>query len=50
MQDYLNLDGEARMNTPSTLGGNWMFRLTEDMLTKEISEHIGALTKVYKRV
>ena len=50
MQDYLNLDGEARMNTPSTLGGNWMFRLTEDMLTKELSEHISALTKVYKRV
>lgn len=29
MQDFLNLDSAARMNTPSTLGGNnWRWRLT----------------------
>jgi len=30
MQDYLNLDSSARVNTPSTLGGgNWKWRLSE---------------------
>ena len=29
MQDYLGLSGEARINTPSTLGGNWQWRMTE---------------------
>jgi 4-alpha-glucanotransferase len=28
MQDYLELPGEARMNTPSTLGGNWEWKMT----------------------
>lgn len=28
MQDYLGLDGRARMNTPSTLGSNWEWRMT----------------------
>jgi 4-alpha-glucanotransferase len=28
MQDYLGLDNAARMNTPSTSGGNWQWRLT----------------------
>lgn len=27
MQDFLNLGSEARINTPSTLGGNWMWRM-----------------------
>lgn len=27
MQDYLGLGGEARINTPSTLGGNWEWRM-----------------------
>lgn len=30
MQDYLELGGEARINTPSTLGGNWVWRLPAD--------------------
>lgn len=27
MQDFLGLGGEARMNVPSTIGGNWKWRL-----------------------
>lgn len=50
IQDYLNLDSSARMNTPSTLGGNWTFRLTEDMLSSALANKIGGITKVYKRV
>ena len=30
MQDYLELGAEARINTPSTLGGNWQWRLPEN--------------------
>lgn len=29
LQDYLELPGSARMNTPSTLGGNWEWRMTK---------------------
>ena len=27
MQDFLNLGGEARMNFPGTVGGNWLWRM-----------------------
>ena len=30
MQDYLELGEEARVNTPSTLGGNWAWRLPQN--------------------
>jgi 4-alpha-glucanotransferase len=30
MQDLLGLGSKARMNTPSTIGGNWSWRLTEN--------------------
>lgn len=30
MQDYLELGEEARVNTPSTLGGNWEWRLPQN--------------------
>ncbi len=41
MQDLLGLGAEARMNTPSTIGGNWSWRLTEnpvagDSLSREL--------------
>jgi 4-alpha-glucanotransferase len=32
MQDYLCLGAEARMNAPSTLGGNWQWRMSPDVL------------------
>ena len=28
MQDILGLGGDARMNVPGTLGGNWLWRMT----------------------
>ena len=36
MQDLLELDETARMNFPSTLGGNWSWRMTEDQLTPAV--------------
>ena len=48
MQDWLLLD-RARINTPSTLGENWKWRLKEDALSRELSEHICFVTKIYER-
>jgi len=42
MQDYLCLDSEARINTPSTLGGNWTWRLKKEMVTQELANKIKA--------
>ena len=37
MQDILGLDGSARMNFPSTIGGNWVWRMKPGVLTQELS-------------
>ncbi len=37
MQDVLGLDGEARMNFPSTLGGNWEWRMNESDLREDLA-------------
>ena len=50
IQDYLELDGEARMNEPSTLGKNWKWRLTKDQLTDDLAIEIRKLTKLYGRL
>ncbi|MBR1477269.1 MAG: 4-alpha-glucanotransferase [Lachnospiraceae bacterium] len=50
MQDYLNLGDEARINTPSTLGGNWIWRMDKDALTNELSEKIRLLSRTYGRI
>ena len=49
MQDFLNLNNEARMNTPSTLGGNWQWRMKDDVLTDRLANRIYHLTKTYGR-
>ena len=50
MQDYLELGGEARMNFPSTMGTNWKWRLSSDMLSDNQAERIYKLCKLYGRV
>ena len=49
IQDFLALGGEARMNTPSTLGGNWQFRLQKGMLTGQLAEKIERMSGLYQR-
>ncbi|WP_147539451.1 4-alpha-glucanotransferase [Anaerotruncus rubiinfantis] len=49
IQDFLALGGEARMNTPSTLGGNWQFRLQKGMLTRQLAEKIERMSGLYQR-
>lgn len=49
VQDYLGLGNEARINTPSTLGVNWKWRLLEGEIKDELTEKIRKLTKIYGR-
>ena len=49
IQDFLGLGAEARMNTPSTLGGNWKFRLLPGQLTGELADRIERLSGLYQR-
>ena len=47
MQDWLGL--EDRINVPSTLGGNWCWRLQKDLLTEELQKEIRDMTLRYGR-
>jgi 4-alpha-glucanotransferase len=50
MQDYLGLGSGARMNTPSTTGGNnWRWRLQAEALTGDLERRIAQLTRIYGR-
>lgn len=49
MQDILGLGSEARMNTPSTTGCNWMWRALPGQITPEIAQKIKKNMKLYRR-
>lgn len=49
MQDYLGLGRPARINTPSTLGDNWKWRMKRDACTKELAGRIRDMVKLYGR-
>ncbi len=49
IQDFLDSDGDGRMNTPSTLGGNWQFRTRESDFTSELAKKIRRLNRLYNR-
>ena len=49
MQDYLGLGKEARINTPSTLGKNWTWRMSSDAITDELAERMLDMAKTYGR-
>lgn len=40
LQDYLNLDSKARINTPGTATGNWIWRAKGEYLSKSVSDKI----------
>lgn len=50
MQDYLGLGSEARINTPSTLGNNWKWRMKKGSFTKELAGQIKDMTGLYGRL
>ena len=50
VQDFLGLDESARINTPSTLGDNWKWRMTLGCFSQELIDKIKRLTKIYGRI
>ena len=50
MQDYLELDSSARINTPSTLGCNWKWRMDKNALDPKLAKKIYKMAKLYARV
>jgi 4-alpha-glucanotransferase len=49
LQDILGLGSEARMNTPSTVGGNWRWRALNKQLTNSTFARLKELTRIYGR-
>ena len=50
MQDWLGLGSKARINIPSTLGGNWTWRMKKGAFTKALANEIHDITKLYARI
>lgn len=50
MQDYLRKGAEARINRPSTLGGNWVYRFDAADFSLGLAEQIKKLTQEAGRV
>ena len=50
MQDYLALDKEARINIPSTIGGNWDWRMKKGAFTKKLAKEMHGIAKLYARL
>ncbi|MDB6186369.1 4-alpha-glucanotransferase [Gemella haemolysans] len=49
MQDLLDKDATSRMNVPSTVGGNWEWRMLAEDLTEERKEFLKNITVRYSR-
>jgi len=50
MQDWLELGTEARMNIPSTLGENWVWRIDKRALTTKLANKIKTMCKITGRM
>lgn len=50
IQDYLGLGSQARINTPSTVGDNWKWRLVDGDITEDTISKIYKMTKLYGRL
>lgn len=48
MQDWLGLDDKSRMNTPSTIGENWRWRL-ERIPDQNLAEVMNGMAKTFSR-
>ncbi len=49
IQDILELDSDSRMNTPSTVGGNWTWRLQEGQFDSAQRLWLKNLSRMYAR-
>lgn len=50
MQDLLGLGTEARMNTPSTLGGNWQWRALPGFDSPALAKRLRRQMELYERL
>ena len=50
MQDFLALGNEARINMPSTTGGNWQWRISEGCINDWLAGIIRENTEIYRRL
>lgn len=50
MSDIVGLDSKGRINTPSTIGGNWQWRIKKDCLNDWLADIIHSNTKIYGRL
>jgi 4-alpha-glucanotransferase len=49
MQDFLSLGSEARINTPGTAGGNWVWRMLDSQITAELCDNTAELVRASDR-
>ncbi|WP_448668604.1 4-alpha-glucanotransferase [Aerococcus viridans] len=50
MNDLLRLGPEGRINIPSTIGGNWDWRVRQEDFTVDLEERLRSVTETYFRV
>lgn len=50
MQDVLEMGGSARINTPSTVGGNWCWRALPGFATEAMAERLHRQMELYGRL
>ena len=50
MQDFLGLGHEGRINTPSTLGDNWVWRCSKEDIDDELAAKIREEMVIYERL
>ena len=50
IQDYLDIGSDGRINTPSTLGGNWSWRLLPEELTDDLAARMKEFAQIYGRI
>jgi len=49
LQDLLELDSEARMNTPAQTEGNWRWRFQWSQVPADLAGRLAALVQIYGR-
>lgn len=49
MQDVLLLDSSARMNTPGTVSGNWIWRFSWQQVTPQLTQRLTRMIALYQR-
>ncbi len=50
LQDVMRMDSDARMNTPGTMEGNWIWRYSKEQLKSEDAKNLRNMTELYGRL